>query len=860
MDTRKKIYLVDGTSIIYKAFYAITSLTNSKGMPTNSVYGFIRMMGKLVADEQPEYICFLYDTAAPTFRKEIYDAYKANREAIPDGLIPQIPYIKKVVEMSGFAGMELDGYEADDLIGTLARQAALREYDVVIVANDKDLLQLVDENTVMLKPLREGYERVDVEGVREKYGIDPGQFVEMQGLMGDSTDNIPGVPGVGEKTAISLIKEYGSIAGVLENIENISGKKRQENLREFSEQARLSKELATIKTDVPLEFDPSFFRRKEADTGKLKELYRELEFFTLLKDLEGESSEEPVEIKTGADEVTGLAEKIKSAAESAGIYISFRKEKDRNQAAEAVGLANEKETVYLESVISDKELREEIKGLLSKSKAKIVLYDSKQAFLYIKDLPEGEFPDFEDVKIKAYCLESSLQNYGLDILIARYTGQTVPSKTDVGPLSGWYAGRLLELDKELSERLSQTGLEKIYKEIEIPLVPVLTAMERIGIKIDTAHFLKLKKEFEKKLSLLEQDIYDLAGEVFNINSPKQLGGILFEKLGLPAVKKTKTGYSTNNDVLSQLAAEHVLPEKIIEYRSFSKLLSTYITPLPSMISDDKRIHTIYNQTGTVTGRLSSSDPNLQNIPIRTEWGREIRRGFIPEKGYKFLNADYSQIELRVLAHLSEDKMLLKAFREDRDVHAATAAEVFGIMPEMVTKDMRRVAKIVNFGIIYGLSAFGLSRDLKISRSEADKYIKTYFERYGGVRRYLDESLEKAREHGYVTTLTGRKRVIADINSKNRVVRQSAERMAINTPVQGSAADMIKLAMIRIHEKLKADRMKSRMILQVHDELLFEVPPEEESRLAEMVRREMEDVLELKVPVKVDIGIGETWGH
>lgn len=889
MSDRSKLFLIDGSSYLYRAFFAIRHLSNSRGLPTNATYGFTQMLLKLLKDHQPDYLAVIFDSKAPTFRSEMYKEYKSNRPAMPDALGPQIPYVKNIVEGYRFALLEMEGYEADDLIGTVARKLE-PEIDVVIVTGDKDILQLVDDRIQVYDTMKE--KRFGVEEVFERFGVSPEQMVDVMGLAGDPIDNIPGVPGIGEKTAIQLIKAFGSIDNLLAHVEEIPQKALKEKLRTHGDLARLSRQLATIHTDIPIPCRLEDFQLSRPDLKKLKELFRELEFNKLLKEvLEQEVSPPPerdYRLITDREQLLGLLKEMTSKKlfaihlEATSLYPMW---------ADLVGISLSyapHEAFYIPLSHQESEMvkqlplswtMEQLKPLLEDKEVKKVGQNIKFDWILLKrygfDLQAIE----GDTMIASYLLNPTKHNHELDEIAQEYLDRSVTKYDDVvgtgmktlsfdrievekaRDYSAANVDVTLQLSQILFPKLKEDGFRELFDRVEMPLTIVLAKMEMNGVKIDSELLQEYSKEIETQLQQKMDRIYGLAGEEFNINSPQQLGKILFDKLKLPVVKKTKTGASTNVDVLMKLSLHHELPLEILSYRNLSKLKSTYIDTLPKLVHPKTgRVHTSYHQTVTATGRLSSSDPNLQNIPIRTDEGNRIRCAFIPEKGSVLVSADYSQIELRILAHVSQDETLIKAFQKDEDIHARTASEVFEVPMEKVTSSMRREAKVINFGVIYGMSAYGLSQQLGIEPKVARDYIDNYFRKHTGVQAYIEKTLKEARQKGYVTTLLHRRRYLSDIDAPIAAVRQAAERMAVNAPLQGTAADMIKVAMIRIQDRIEERGLSAKMIMQVHDELVFEVPEQELQEAIPMIRTKMETVMALSVPLKISISSGKNWGE
>ena len=889
MSDRPKLFLIDGSSYIYRAFYAIRHLSNSKGLPTNATFGFVQMLLKVLKDHRPDHLVVIFDSKAPTFRSEVYKEYKANRPAMPESLSPQIPYIKKIVEGYRIALLEREGYEADDLIGTVAKRLE-SEVDVVIVTGDKDLLQLVSDRIQVYDSMKE--KRFGVEEVIQRFGVSPEQVVEVMGLAGDAIDNIPGVPGIGEKTAIQLIKTYGSIENLLTHAEEIPQKKLKENLKTHGDLARLSRKLATIHTDVPVDCRLKDFSLLPPDLKSLKEIFKELEFNKLLKELPGEmgplSVRKDYRLVIDQDEFLALLEDLKKAAT---FSVDLETTSPYPMWADLVGISLSyapHQAFYIPLAHQDQEttrqlplpwVLEQLKPILEDQEIKKVGQNIKYDWIVFKRYGIHLRGLDGDTMIASYLLNPTKHNHNLGEIAQEYLDRSVTDYKEVVGIgvktltfdqvdlerardySCEDADVTLQLAHLLFPKLKEGGFKDLFDQVEMPLVVVLAKMEMNGVRIDLDLLLEYSKEIETQLQQKIERIYRFAGEVFNINSPQQLGKILFDKLKLPVVKKTKTGYSTDVDVLTKLSLQHDLPLEILGYRNLSKLKSTYIDAFPKLIHPKTgRLHTSYNQTVTATGRLSSSDPNLQNIPVRAEEGNRIRQAFIPEIGWSIVSADYSQIELRILAHLSQDETLIQAFQKDEDIHARTASEIFSVPMEKVTPPMRREAKVINFGIIYGMSAYGLSQQLGTEPKIAQAYIDEYFKKYTGVQAYIEKSLEEARQRGYVMTLLHRRRYLPDIHSPTVVIRQAAERMAINTPLQGTAADMIKVSMIHIQNRIEELGLSTRMIMQVHDELVFEVPEEELQKAVPMIQSEMEIVMDLSVPLKVSIHAGKNWGE
>ncbi len=872
------VALVDGSNYIYRAFYAIPLLTNSKGFPTNAIYGFTNMLLKLKRELKPDYIVVTFDLRGPTTRHGEFEDYKATRKPMPDDLIPQIPFIKDIVRGLSICVLEKQGTEADDIIGTLTVRANEKGWRTAIISGDKDLMQLVDENVSMIDTMKDKI--YDAAAVKEKFGVGPDKVVEILGLMGDTSDNIPGVPGIGPKTAQRLIEEYGTVEEVIKNSENLRNIKLRESFRQYAEQARLSRQLANIRKDIEIEFDFQDAAIKEPDKESLSKLFSEFEFSSLLQEIRQDKAK-PVNEYKKIMERKVLDELVAHLKKSHEISLEVIFEK--NPLADLIGIAvgTGKDAFYIplgHTNILDqlpvKEVLDELAPVLESAQIKKYVYDLKTSLV---SLDGFEVRPGEDLQLAAYLLNPAKHSYELDEVVWEYLHEHIPAPNDVAggkgktyPLAlvpvdkmtayaGQRADAIFELATVMKTQLKKIEAFDLFHKVEIPLLHVLTDMEKKGVLVDTSLLKQMSTELGQLLSLSEEKIHRLAGEKFNINSPKQLQTILFEKLKLPSGKKTKEGYSTDVDVLTDLACSHELPAEILAYRSLTKLKSTYVDALPALINPRTgRIHTSYNQTVTATGRLSSSNPNLQNIPIRTLEGKRIRQAFIADPDCYLISADYSQIELRVLAHLSEDEALIDAFASGEDIHSRTASDVFGVFPQMVNADMRRQAKVINFGILYGMSAFGLAKELGVSMKIAQEYIDGYFRRYKKVRIYLDGILEGARRDGFVSTLLNRRRYLPELKSKIPSVRQFAERMAINAPIQGTAADLIKVAMVNIANLFLKQKLSARLIMQVHDELVVEAPVAEKKEVMALVKKEMEEVIKLKVPLKVEIASGKNW--
>ncbi len=888
MQPKPTLYLIDGSAYIHRAYHAIRGLSNSKGLPTNAVFGFTRMLLKLMQDRSPVYAAMLFDAKGPTFRHDMYRDYKANRPPMPEDLAMQIPFIKEVTKGFNLPVIEKAGYEADDLIGTLARLAEAAGYTVVMVTGDKDFVQLVTDNATIWDPMKD--EVIDTAVVRQKFDVTPSQMVDVMGLSGDTSDNIPGVPGIGPKTALELIKTYGDMEALYDNIDQLTKKKQKENLIRFREQAFLSRDLVRIDVRAPLAFEPDHFRLAGPDAAELSRLFKQLEFNQLQQTFARTRRPRKKDYRAVLDQAAFL-ELVKALQEAGTVAIDTETTSQDPLKAELVGLSfamRNDQAFYIPcghtcpdaSAQLDREaVLQTLKPLLEDPDIKKIGQNIKYDWLVLDGCGIALDGVFFDTMLASYLINPSKRAHNLDQIALDFLDHKTTTFAEVlGKGMTSFAEVSLEkavpyacedaditfMAKEVLEReLDDIGLTELFHKIEMPLVPVLMRMEQRGLTVNPDKLQELSKSFEQRLEQLENAIYALAGEPFNINSSQQMGYILFEKLNLPVQKKTKkrTGYSTDVNVLTTLARFHELPALVLEHRTLSKLKTTYADALIQLINPRTgRIHTSFNQTVTATGRLSSSDPNLQNIPVRTEEGREIRRAFVPCSGWTLLSADYSQVELRLLAHVSDDKRLIQAFKDGEDIHTRTAAEVFQVATDAVTPELRRQAKAINFGIIYGMSPFGLSRQLDISQKMAKVYIDNYFARYEGVHRFVQRAIKEAGATMRTSTLLGRIRLLPDIRSPNATVRQFAERTAVNTPIQGSAADLIKIAMIRIDAALREKQYKTAMLLSVHDELVFEVPPDELEPVKELIRSIMEGVWELKVPLKVNMAWGTNWAE
>ncbi len=894
----KTIYLIDGSSYIYRAFFAITTpLKSPDGFPTQAIFGFAQMLHKVLNEKKPEFICIVFDAPGPKFRHEIYPEYKATREAMPQDLVVQIEYVKKLCDAYGIPRIEKEGYEADDIIASVCDWARREGYKVVIVSGDKDLHQLVeDKKIIQWDPQRDVW--YDDKKVEEKYGVPPEKMCDFLALVGDSSDNVPGVPGIGMKRAASILKKVSSIDDIFSNPELITPVSLRKKLLEHKDKAILSKQLVSLKKDVIENISISLFTPGSKNTKELIELYKHLGFKKFLSELsiEDDSLSQKVSRET---EIIASKERLKQLldeAEQTGVLsIDLETSSEDPISAEIVGISfsfkphqayyvpvkhvtdEDIEQIPLETTISL------FRNLLENPSFPKVGQNLKYEKVVFKkyDLTLQGI-DF-DTMLASYLLEPGQHAHKLEWIVEKYLGERMTSYKDLvskgkgsrkkelpfakvpikaaADYAGADAETVVRLVPILRQKLEEHELLNLYRTLEIPLIDVLADMEFRGIKLNVDILRQLSKELELALNQCEERVYALAGVKFNIQSPKQLSEVLFEKLGLPVIKKTKTGPSTDVSVLEALAPIHPIAQEILTYRTLAKLKNTYVDALPEMVNPTTgRVHTSYNQTVTATGRLSSSNPNLQNIPIRTKEGKKIRKAFVPEKGYLFLSADYSQIELRVLAHYSEDEKLINAFLSGDDIHRRTASQIFGVCPDDVTEDMRRFAKTINFGIIYGMGPYGLSKALKISQSEARKNIEQYFAEYNKVREFIDRTIKETTEKGYCTTLMGRKRYIPELRDRSKTIKKQGERLAVNTTIQGSAADIIKKAMIDIHKELKEKQSKTHIVLQVHDELVFEVPENELEKTADIIKEKMENVCSLRVPLVVDIGIGKNWAE
>ena len=865
----ERLLILDSNSLLNRAFYAIPPLTNSEGIHTNAVYGFTNMLFKMKEEIKPDYIVAAFDRKGPTFRHKEFEEYKAGRKKMPPELAEQFPLIKEVLNLLAINIYEIDGFEADDIIGTLAKFAESNGIEVFIVTGDRDALQLASDN-INVVITKKGVTETAVynrEAFEAEFGVTPTQYIDVKGLMGDKSDNIPGVPGVGEKTAFKLISTYGSMEGVLSNINEISGKKLKENLETYSEQAIFSKKLATIMTEVPIEFDLEDIKSQENyNREELKKLFFRLQMKSLLAKLPGEDLEEQEEeVKVEVNEVNtleGFKEVLKEkegtaflayTTSNSNFYSKIELDKLYLNYGDKISLIDFK----IINMENQEEAINTLKAFMENEKIAKVIHDGKNLVTVLVKMGIEIKEFIFDTVVSAYLIDSAKSNYPLETLINEYLMKEVKGEGEELVCNA--ISNMKELYEYLKDRINKEGMDELYYEVEHPLISILSSMEAIGFNVNREKLDELAVKFKEEIATTEKEIYELCEEEFNISSPKQLGKILFEKLDLPVIKKTKTGYSTNADVLEKLMDKHPVIEKIIYYRQITKLNSTYVEGLKNVIDEDGAIHSSFNQTVTTTGRLSSTEPNLQNIPVKYEMGREIRKVFIPQESTDvLLSCDYSQIELRVLAHMSDDKNMIDAFNHHSDIHTKTASEVFKVPVEEVTSLMRSRAKAVNFGIVYGISDFSLSQDLKITKKEASEYMEIYFERYPKIKGYLESVKEEAKEKGYVLTVLNRRRFIPEIKSSNKIVKALGERLAMNAPIQGSAADIIKLAMVKVYNRLKKENLNSEIILQVHDELILNVKENELEIVKALVKEEMEGVLDMSVALEVDTNIGNTW--
>lgn len=870
----EKIVLIDGHSILNRAFYGLPDLTNSEGLHTNAVYGFLNIMTKILEEEKPQYLTVAFDLHAPTFRHKMFEAYKGTRKPMPEELRQQVPVIREVLQAMGVRIISQEGYEADDLLGTIAKKSEQQGMEVTIVSGDRDLLQLATDHILIRIPKTKGgktiIEDYHTQQVVETYRVTPSQIIELKALMGDTADNIPGIPGVGEKTAAKIIAAYGSIENAHEHLEEIKPNKAKESLRDHYDLAVLSKQLATINTDSPIAFDWNEAKLSELYTPEAYEWFKRLDFKNFLSRFEQKENAEAPKVYLVHDlgEAESIWEKARAAERTGIAFIQGSGE------ILGIGLDCGADDVYYfpaEGFMTEGYLLNQAEKLFAAGH-EVGTPDLKA---FRKKIAIEERKGIFDLGIGCYLLNPLKNSYTYDDAAKEYLEQPLPSPEEIfqtskkmdiskateeqcAAFAGYQAYVCRAAQEPVKNALRTAGMLDLFENVEIPLAFTLDDMEKEGILVQAEELKVYGEMLQVRIQELEQKIYEQAGENFNINSPKQLGVILFEKMGMPGGKKTKTGYSTAADVLDKLAPEYPFVADILEYRQLTKLKSTYADGLAAYIDGDGRIRSTFNQTITATGRISSTEPNLQNIPVRMELGRMIRKVFVPKPGFVFLDADYSQIELRVLAHLSGDEMLIQAYREAQDIHRMTASQVFHVPFDEVTPLQRRNAKAVNFGIVYGISSFGLSQDLSITRKEAAQYIEQYFATYPKIKTYLDGEVEKAKKDGYITTMFGRRRPVPELQSSNFMQRSFGERVAMNSPIQGTAADIIKIAMIRVNRALRQANLRSRLLLQVHDELLIETAREELDTVSQILEREMRQAAELAVPLEVDMHTGESW--
>lgn len=879
----KKLMIIDGSSLFFRAFYALPLLKNDKGFYTNAVYGFLTMFFKAQKEIRPDYIAVAFDRKAPTFRHIEYEEYKGNRRETPSELLQQFPLLVEILDLLGIVHVAMDGYEADDIAGTLSKNAELQGVDTILVTGDRDYFQLISDHiTVMFT--KKGItqtEIYDISRIREEYGLTPKQLIELKGLVGDNSDNIPGVKGIGEKTGLKLIQEFGTLDTLYEQIDHVGGKKLKEKLEDGLQSAFMSRRLGEILLTVPMETRIECYLPMLKEKEALKTKFSELQFKSLLKNIAEEAEDEQrMRVLNSADytilpSVNSLIELLSSGQEFSFKFFTANQHYMKEDIF-ALCFSFGKDRNYIYFVNSPDEVKK-LKGIFSEQSVRKIGFDVKSDIVLLKKLGINLSSTFSDVLIAAYLLDPAASDYSMEDLSEKYLNISgiseekllgkgksrisweEVSKEKLCRYFAFFAECIFRLSGTLEQKIDEFGMSELYQDIELPLVEVLADMEYTGFKIDVCELRKLGSEFQSEIERLTEEIYVLAGMPFNINSTKQLGEVLFEKLNLPVVKKTKTGYSTDVEVLETLREHHEIIEKILRYRQIVKLNSTYVDGL-LLLTDEKtgRIHTKFNQTVTQTGRISSQDPNLQNIPVRTEDGRRIRAAFVSESGSRLVDADYSQIELRILAHISGDAHMIEAFNSGEDIHTKTASEVFRVPQSEVSPMMRSRAKAVNFGIVYGISDFGLSRDLGISRKEAKEYIENYLDNFNSVRDYMHDSIKKAENEGFVETLLHRRRMIPEIHAKNFNIRSFGERIAMNTPIQGTAADIIKMAMVKVYRELKRRDLAARMVLQIHDELIIETPECEVSEVSSVLQEIMESVISLKVPLVAEVKTGVSW--
>lgn len=892
----KRALLIDGSSLIFRAFYAIRELTTKDGIYTNGVYGFLNMYFKLIEEYKPDYVMVAFDRSGPTFRKKDYDLYKANRKETPSELASQFGILKNVLDLMGIKQLDLEGYEADDIVGTLSEAFSKEGIEQFLVTGDRDYLQLVDGDTRVILTKKGISDTViyDLDKIKEDFGLEPKQLIEVKGLMGDASDNIPGVSGIGEKTALKLINQFGSIENIYENLDKLSGKALKQKLEDGMTMALMSRKLGEIFLNAPIDLKLDNYIPSEPKIDELIELFEKLEFKSFIAKLGLEKEDESLDLdfKTENLDDSNIKSFIDMAKQAGRITFKFLYEDDSYIKSKPflLGLKLDKGPVYLLSLseegakqislLDDKtsfsnSLLDDIFALFEDEKIEKIACDIKGDlyYLYGKGI---ETKNFGDLTILSYLIDPSQSSYSIEREAFRNLSYTITdidslrgkgkkrvllSQLDRGQIEKYLAESLIFTQKfypDFREKVKDMDMLHLYKDIELPLVAVLAKMELTGFKLDVEMLKDTGLELDKKIKDLEKDIYLLAGIEFNISSPKQLAEVLFDKLNLPVIKKTKTGYSTDVEVLEELSKSHDIASLVLEYRSLTKLKSTYVDGLLAEVDQDGRVRSNFKQTIAQTGRISSTEPNLQNIPQRSEEGRKIRRAFVADEGNILIDADYSQIELRVLAHLAADENMISAFEDGVDIHTKTASEVFDIPLDEVTSNMRSNAKAVNFGIVYGISDFGLSRDLKISRKEAKEYIDGYLASYPKIKDYMKNIVEEAKDKDYVETIHGRRRYVPELKSKNMNIRNFGERIALNTPIQGSAADIIKIAMVRVEDKLRKENLQAKLILQVHDELIIESPIEEEERVKEILKSTMEGAAVLAVKLIADINTGRSW--
>lgn len=877
----EKLLLIDGHSILNRAFYGVPPLNNAAGIPTNAIYGFLNIMFKIIDEEKPDYITVAFDLKEPTFRHKMYAEYKGTRKPMPEELHKQVPLIKETLKAMGIKTVELAGYEADDLLGTLAGLGEKKGLDVSVLSGDRDLLQLATKKVkIRIPKTKKGQTEIEdyyEDDVVKTYGVTPVEFIDLKALMGDTADNIPGVPGVGEKTATAIITEYKNIENAYANVENIKPARAKNSLSEHYDMAVLSKKLATINVEAPIEYNFEEAKTSNFYTPEAYELFKKYEFKSMLLRFDSETvadANDEVEYR----EITEFAEINNFFDNIIDNKMSVALELTGDTHIRGISVTTENETAYIEECgfFTSSMLEEKVYAIVKNCKEIYFAGLKEQLHLLDNTYELENKKELYDTEIGSYILNPNRDSYEYDSLYSEYNPKRgISSRTDILAKMTPQAAYEKEHDAfvkyvttktyaiftyaaKINEQIKADDMWKLYTDIEMPLVYVLYEMQKNGIRVNKEELKEYGDKLQVRIEELEQSIHRLADDDFNINSPKQLGEVLFVKMGLPNGKKTKTGYSTSADVLEKIKNEHEIVPQILEYRQLVKLKSTYADGLENYICDDGRIHGKFNQTITATGRISSTDPNLQNIPIRMELGREIRKVFVPEEGYRFIDADYSQIELRVLAHMSDDRHLIEAYNSDEDIHKITASQVFKVPLDEVTPRLRSNAKAVNFGIVYGISSFGLSEDLSISKKEAAEYIKSYFENYGRVKEFMDETVEHAKENGYVVTLFNRRRPVPELKSGNFMTREFGKRIAMNSPIQGTAADIIKIAMINVYKRLKREKLKSRLLLQIHDELLIEALDNEIVRVKQIMEEEMVNAVKLKVALQIDMHEGNSW--